>query len=71
VANRIESQFDQTKGKFETGAVKAVKSTGTFMWVVFISLALGLLAALFGGSAGVTSRQRVWAERVAREPLTS
>jgi hypothetical protein len=66
LATRVESQIDQARtnmgSQLQTGAAKAAESTGKAFWGVFGALFLGLLAAVFGASLGVSKRQRVWAQ---------
>jgi hypothetical protein len=73
VAARVETQFNAAKAKVgekvssaaqtvQTGALKAAEATGKAFWGVFGALFLGMLAALFGAMAGVSKRQRAWAE---------
>ena len=69
VANRVEAQFNAAQAKagqavqqVETGALQAADATGKAFWGVFGALFLGLLSALFGATAGVSKRQRVYAE---------
>ncbi len=73
VANRVEQQFNQTKGKVQQqagqigqqvqqGALKAADTTGRVFWGIFGALLLGLVSAILGATLGVSKRQRVYAE---------
>jgi len=52
----------QAARNVEKNAIEAAPETGTAFWVVFGALLLGMLAAVMGGAAGVTRRQRRLAE---------
>lgn len=73
VANRIEQQFNQTKGQVQQqaqqvgqqvqqGALKAADTTGRVFWGIFGALLLGLISSVLGATVGVSRRQRVYAE---------
>jgi hypothetical protein len=69
VANRVEQQFNQAKGKVgqvgqqvQQGALKAADTTGRVFWGVFFALLLGLVSAVLGATLGVSKRQRIRAE---------
>ena len=76
VATRVESQFNTAKAQVttrveqaaqsaKTGALKAADATGKIFWGIFGALILGMAAALFGATFGVSKRQRVWADSAA------
>lgn len=73
IATRAETQFNSAKAKVgetlsdaaqtvQTGALKAADATGKAFWGIFGALFLGMMSALFGATAGVSRRQRDWAE---------
>ncbi|QSQ19958.1 hypothetical protein JY651_32375 [Pyxidicoccus parkwayensis] len=73
VANRVEQQFNQTKGQVQQkageigqqvqqGALQAADTTGRVFWGIFGALLLGLVSAVLGATIGVSRRQRVYAE---------
>jgi hypothetical protein len=70
IATRIEAQFDSAKANLgekahsvETGALRAAETTGKAFWGIFGALFLGLASSIVGATAGVSKRQRRWAER--------
>jgi hypothetical protein len=62
IATRIEQQMQGARTDLQSGAAQAADTTGKAFWGVFGALFLGLLAAVFGASLGVSKRQRVWAQ---------
>ena len=56
---RVQAKAAQN---IEQGAIEAAPETGTAFWVVFGALALGALAAIAGGAAGVARGQQRLAE---------
>ncbi len=74
IATRIETQFNTAKSNLgeklsgaaqsvQTGALQAAETTGKAFWGIFGALFLGLASAIVGATAGVSKRQRLWAER--------
>ncbi|NBD07694.1 MULTISPECIES: hypothetical protein [Corallococcus] len=69
VANRVELQVDQAKGKasqmgeqVQQGALKVAGSSGRVFWGIFWGLLLGLGASVLGATLGVSRKQRIRAE---------
>jgi hypothetical protein len=74
IATRIETQFNAARTNLgdrlsgaaqsvQTGALQAAETTGKAFWGIFGALFLGLASAIVGATAGVSKRQRIWAER--------
>jgi len=74
IAARMETQFNTAKANLgdklsgaaqsvQTGALQAAETTGKAFWGIFGALFLGLASAIVGATAGVSKRQRMWAER--------
>jgi hypothetical protein len=74
IATRIETQFNTAKANIgdrlsgaaqsvQTGALQAAETTGKAFWGIFGALFLGLASAIVGATAGVSKRQRLWAQR--------
>jgi hypothetical protein len=79
IATRIEAQFNTSKANLgdrlsgaahsvQTGALQAAETTGKAFWGIFGALFLGLASSIVGATAGVSKRQRLWAERGAPPP---
>lgn len=62
----LEDKLDTAANKAQQTAVEAAEVGEPVFWGVFGALALGLVAALVGGAAGVSRRQRMWADDVRR-----
>ncbi|GMU04425.1 hypothetical protein [Corallococcus caeni] len=78
VANRVEQQIDQAKGKagqvgqqVEQGALKVADRSGRAFWGIFAGLLLGLVAAVLGATLGVSRKQRIRAEGAVVTPPTT
>ncbi|MFP2903043.1 hypothetical protein [Corallococcus sp. 4LFB] len=78
VANRVEQQVDQAKGKVgevgqqvQQGALKVADQSGRVFWGIFAGLLLGLIASVFGATLGVSRRQRIRAEGAVVTPPTT
>ena len=74
VATRVESQLNAARANLgervsdaaqsvQTGALQAAERTGKAFWAIFGALLLGLASSIVGATAGVSKRQRFWAER--------
>ncbi len=69
IADRVNQQFTAFRGKVgqvgeqvQQGALQAAEPTSRVFWGIFGSLLLGLIAAVVGGTVGVSRRQRIAAE---------
>ncbi|HMI85262.1 MAG TPA: hypothetical protein VK550_14295 [Polyangiaceae bacterium] len=76
IATGIETQFSTARANIgdklsgaaqsvQTGALQAAETTGKAFWGIFGALFLGLASSIAGATAGVSKRQRIWAERPA------
>jgi hypothetical protein len=74
MAGRIETQFNAARANvgdrlsgaaqsMRTGALQAAETTGKAFWGIFGALLLGLISSIVGATAGVSKRQRFWADR--------
>jgi hypothetical protein len=68
VANRIDTQFQGTVDKVQSGALQAADTSGKVLWGVFGALFLGLISAVLGGLVGVSRRQAELAQ-LTTEPV--
>ncbi len=78
VAGRIQAQWDQARARVsqlaqqaQTGALKAVDTTGKAFWGVFAALLLGMVAAIGGALVGVQRRYREWVAATAPSRTTT
>lgn len=73
IASRVETQFNEMKGKageklqtaanaVGTGALKAADASGKAFWGIFGALFLGMISAVLGATTGVSRRQKDVAE---------
>jgi hypothetical protein len=76
IATRIETQLTTARANLsdrlssaaqsaQTEVLQAAESTGRAFWGIFGALVLGLISAIVGATAGVSKRQRLWADRTA------
>jgi hypothetical protein len=74
IATTIETQVSTARANLgdrlsnaaqsvQTGALQAADTTGKAFWGIFAALFLGLASSIVGATAGVSKRQRLWAER--------
>jgi hypothetical protein len=74
IADRVEAQWQGARQRLgsglqqvETGALRAVQGSSALFWGAFVSIALGLIAAIVGGAVGTGGYGgRLRRERVAR-----
>jgi hypothetical protein len=73
IADRVEAQWQGARQRIgsglqqvETGALRAAQGSSALFWGAFVSIALGLFAALIGGAVGTGSYDRPRRERAIR-----
>ncbi|QAT82768.1 hypothetical protein EJ065_1164 [Corallococcus coralloides] len=78
VADRVQQQVDQAKTKagemgqqVQQGALTVADRSGRVFWGIFAGLLLGLVAAVFGATLGVSRKQRIRAEGAVVTPPTT
>jgi hypothetical protein len=58
VAGQLESQLQSARGQLMNQVQSATDAAGKALWGAFVALALGLIAAIVGGIAGVPGLRR-------------